>query len=149
MTSICQFQSLTWGHLRSRSRGGSNRLCCISTDAPWRDKHFGAISHVCVSIQSKVIDKKAEIRGNVPLERSSEVTRVVFGNNFWLDRDTDTGFVPRSLFRQGASADMQHDLHEPTHDLDLIWPQVKLRNWPIEVLKYMFRTGSTSEAHWC
>ena len=54
-----------------------------------------------------------------PLERSSEVTRVVFRNNFWLDRDTDTGFVPLCLFRQGTSADMQHELHERTHDLDL------------------------------
>ena len=52
---------------------------------------FWCHSHVCVSIQSKVIDKKAEIRRNVPLERSSEVTRVVFANNFWLDIDTDTG----------------------------------------------------------
>ena len=26
---------------------------------------------------------------------------------------------------------------------------LKLRNWPIEVIKYMLRTGSTSEAHWC
>ena len=149
MTSIGDFRSLTWGHLRSRSRGGSDRSCCISTDAPWRDKHFGAIPMSVSLFNQKLLTKRRKYGAMCPLERSSEVTRVVFGNNFWLDWDTHTGFVPLSLFRQGASADMQHNLHEPTHDLDLRWPQVKLRNWPIEVIMYMFRTGSTSEAHWC
>ena len=52
-------------------------------------------SHVCVSIQSKVIDKKGGNTGAMcPLERSYEVTSVVFVNKFWLNRDTDTGFVP-------------------------------------------------------
>ena len=149
MTSIGQFRSLTWGHLGSRSRGGSDRSCCISTDAPWRDKHCGAIPMSVSLFNQKLLTKRRKYGAMCPLERSSEVTRVVFGNNFWLDWDTDTGFVSLSLFRQGASADTQHDLHELTHDLDLRWPQVKLRNWPIEVIKYMFRTGSTSEAHWC
>ena len=39
------------------------------------------------------------------------------------------------LSRQGASIDMQHDLPETPLRLDLRWPQVKLRNWPFEVIK--------------
>ena len=38
--------------------------------------------HVCVSIQSKVIDKRRKYGAMCPLERSSEVTSVVFVNNF-------------------------------------------------------------------
>ena len=78
MTSIGQFRSLTWGHLRSRSRGGSDRSCCIATDAPWRDQTFWCHSHVCVSIQSTVIDKKAEIRRNVPPRK------VIWGHQSWF-----------------------------------------------------------------
>ena len=79
---------------------------------------FWCHSHVCVSIQSKVIDKKAKIRRNVPPRKVIWRHQSCFlGITFWLDRDTDTGFVPVSLFRQGASADMQHDLHEPTQTL--------------------------------
>ena len=107
-------------------------------------------SHVCVFIKSKVIDKKKWKYGVIcPFETSSEVTSVVFVNNFWLNRDKDMGFVSKCLSRQGASTDMQHDLSEPTGDLDLRWPQVKLWNWPFEVIKYMLRTDSTRESHWC
>ena len=47
-------------------------------------------SHVWVSFRSKVIDKKAEIRRNVPprkVIRGHELTSVVFVNNFWLNRE--------------------------------------------------------------
>ena len=98
MTSIGQFRSLTWGHLRSRSRGGLDGSCCISTDAPWRDKHFGAIPMSVSLFNQKLLTKRRKYGAMCPLERSSDVTRVVFGNIFWLDRDTDTVLYHRVCF---------------------------------------------------
>ena len=62
MTSIGQFRSLTWGHLRSRSRGGSDRSCCISADAPWRDKHFGAIPMSVSLFNQRLLIKRRNTR---------------------------------------------------------------------------------------
>ena len=111
---------------------------------------------VCVSIQSKVIDKKeTEIRRYVPTWKVIRGHQRCFcSNNFWSKIDTDMGFVPMCLSRQCASTDMQHVLSEPTCDLDLRWPwpemtSGQLRNWPIRFIKYMFRTDSTRASHWC
>ena len=86
MTSIGQFRSLAWGHLRSRSLGGSDRSCCISTDAPWRDKHFGAISMSVSLFNQKLLTKRRKYGAMCPLERSSEVARVVLRITFdWIE----------------------------------------------------------------
>ena len=150
MTSIGQFPSLTWGHLRSRSCVGSCRSCCISADASWRNKLSGT-NPVSVSLSNQKLFPKTTLVTSDDLSRGHIAPYFrLFVNNFWLNRDTDMGMAPKCLSRQGLSVDMQHDLSEPPRDFDLRWPQVKLRNWPIELIKYpMFRTGSTRESHWC
>ena len=45
--------------------------------------------------------------------------------------------VTMCLSRQGAWTDTQSGVPEPPRAHDLQWPQVKLRNWPTEVLKYL------------
>ena len=103
--------------------------------------------HVCISIKSKVIDKNNAGDLGWPFKGHIAPYFRFFVDNFWLNEDTDMGMVPMCLSRQGASIDMQYDLPEQPRGLDLIWSQVKLRDWPLEVIKDY--TGSTRELHWC
>ena len=88
-------------------------------------------SHVCVSIHSKVIDKMRKYGAMCPLERSSEVTIVVFGNNFSdrtfrIDRiEIKTRGLYLCLFRQGASADICSMTYMNQH-MTLTWDDLRL-----------------------
>ena len=64
ITSIGQFWSLTWGHLGSRSCGGSGRSCCISVNAHWRDRLIGTIPMSVSLFNQKLLTNK---NGNTAL----------------------------------------------------------------------------------
>ena len=94
MTSIGQYRSLTWGHLRSRSYVCSYRSCCISADAPWRNKPSGT-NPVSVSLSYQKLLPKTTLVTSDDLSRGHIALYFrLFVNNFWLNRDTDMGMAP-------------------------------------------------------
>ena len=88
MTSIGQFRSLTWGHLRW-SRGGSDRSCCISTDAPWRNKHFGAIPMSVSLFNQKLLTKCGNTAQCAPSKGHLRSPELFLGITFdWIEIQT-------------------------------------------------------------
>ena len=58
-------------------------------------------------------------KGHWPHLEAMSSRKSFFANNFRLKRDTDMGLVSLHFSRRDASDDMQHDLFEWPHDLDL------------------------------
>ena len=85
------------------------------------------------------------------LRSNDDVIRSIYVSlyNFWLEWDTDMGWVPKCSSRQDASTDMRIDLFRSIRDLDLGWPEVKVTKWPFGVKKYMSRSALTRERRWC
>ena len=123
MTSIGQFRSLTWVHLTSRSCVGSCKSCCISADAPWRNKLSGT-NPVSVSLSDQKWFPKTT------LVTSDDLSRVhiapyfrLFVNKFWLNRDTYMGMAPKCLSRQGASVGC--NMTYLNHHVTLTWDDLR------------------------
>ena len=151
MTSIGQFWSLTWCHLRSRSRVGSCRSCCISVDAPWRDKHIGT-NPMSVSLFNQRLFTKTMLVTSDDLSRGhiAPYFRFYLSITFdWIATQTWEWYQWVCLVNvHWLICNMTYLNHHMTLTRDDLRSNFKIDLSRLSSIP-MFRSGSTRESHWC
>ena len=147
MTSIGQFRSLTWGHLRSRSCVGSCRSCCIYQPMRLDETNIG-INPVSVSLSDQKLFPKTTLVTSDDLSRGhiAPYFRLLSITFDWIETQAWEWYQYVCLAKAHR---LICNMTYLNHHVTLTWDDLR-SNFEIDLSRssIIFRTGSTSEPHW-